>query len=233
MFIYLQATNVKVENSVQAMCQVGMNVWMIVKPGYLVSINFATLETIHQTEIAEIKNEEIVTMVTIDKQLFVIVCKSGLLITVTSRLKLIRKRRSSGLLSLISAKSEKENIKFTVLNTVSLQLNAVEVFKPENDDQVELWCGCENGIIEIFILCDEACKLQLRTILHTHNNSTDIPQNASIIQLKSSIDAHTMYALHSCGSVISCWSVCEQPILNTVIKLTQLSSPGRVIYIAK
>ena len=56
------------ENSVQAMCQIGANVWMILKPGYLVAIDIDTFEVVHHIIIPELENEQVVTMVTIDNQ---------------------------------------------------------------------------------------------------------------------------------------------------------------------
>ena len=224
----LQATNVEMENSVQAMCQVGMNVWMTVKPGHLVALSITTLEVLHHVEIHKLENEEVVTMITIDDQAkqYVIVCKSGLLIVVTACLKAIKQK--GGFLSSIAAKgsNEKENVQLSMINVVSSQLNVVEVCKSQNSNQVALWCGCDNGIIEIYMPCNAVNKPELVMELNTCINSTDIPQKAGIIQLKSSVDAHMMYALHSCGRVVSCWSVCKQPALNAVIKLSQLSSPG-------
>ena len=212
----------------QGMCQVGMNIWMSLKQGYLVAIDFATLEVQHRIEASELDNEEVVSMITTDNQAeqFVMVCKNGLLIIVTTCLKTVDKNCS--FLSLIAAKRSKENTKLSIINVSSPQLNVVEVCKSESNDQIELWCGCECGAIEIFTSCSEFGKLQLKTILNTHTCSTDIPQNCGIIQLKSIVDDHMIYALHGCGSVISCWSICEQPVLNNVIKLTQLKSPGIV-----
>ena len=219
------------ENSVQAMCQIGMNVWMTLQSGYLVAINVITLEVMHRTEITKLESVEVVTMITVDDKArqYVIVCKSGLLIMVTACLKVIK--QNCDFLSLIAAKSnsERDNVKLSMINVVSPQLNVVEVCRSKTSNQVELWCGCNDGIIEIYIPCNAANKPELRMILCTYTSSTDIPQRAGIIQLKSSTDAHMMYALHSCGSVVSCWSVCEQPALNAVIKLTQLTSPGRAI----
>ena len=220
------------ENSVLAMCQIGMNIWMVLEPGYLVAINFATLEIVHRIEISILENEEVVTMVTIDDQAeqCVVVCKNGLLVIITVRSKPIKEK--CNILSSIGAKGsvEKENIKLSTISVTSSQLNVVEVCKPHNSNKVELWCGCDNGSIEIHIPCNAASKPELLVVLDTYIHSTDIPQNAGIIQLKSSVDAHTMYALHSCGRVISCWSVNEQPAFQTVIKLTQLSSPGIASY---
>jgi len=219
------------ENPVQAMCQIDINIWMILEPGYLVAINFLTLETVCQTKVPELENEEVASMATVDNQagLFVIVCKSGLLVFVTSHLKV--EKMNFNILSLITAKdgNEKENdVKLSMLSIVSSQLNTVEVCKSQISDHmhIELWCGCENGVIEIFLPCNADYKPQLKTVLKTHSSSKDIPQNASIIKLKSSVNGH-IYALHSCGSVISSWSASyEHPILNAIIKLTQLDSPG-------
>ena len=113
-------------------------------------------------------------------------------------------------------------------------LKTIIKWKTPFDDSttMELWCGCDNSFIEIFI-CDGSLQLKSKFLLKTHISSPDIPQDASIVQLKLSFNtpaAHVMYALHSCGHVISCWSVCEQPKLNTVIKLTQLTSPGSHSY---
>ena len=217
------------ENSVQAMCQIGANVWMILKPGYLVAIDIDTFEVVHHIIIPELENEQVVTMVTIDNQ-YVIVCKNGLLIVVLACSKVIKQNHD--FLSLIAAKgtSEKENVKLSMIHVISSQLNAVEVCTPQNSNQVELWCGCDNGIIEIYSNpCNNtAGKLELLTVLDSHIHLTNASQDASagIVQLKSYINDHMMYALHSCGRVISCWNISEQPALNSVIRLTQLSSPG-------
>ena len=222
------------ESSVLAMCQTGTNVWMILKPGYLVAIDINTFEVLHNIVIPELENEPVVTMVTIDSQAeqYVIVCKNGLLIVVTARAKTIKQNHD--FLSLIAAKgtSEKANVKLSMMHAMSSQLNAVEVCTLQNSNQVELWCGCDNGTIEIYNICDNrTSKPELLTVLDSHINSTSAPQDVSagIIQLKSCINAHMMYALHSCGRVISCWSVSERPTLNIVIKLTQLSSPGSYV----
>ena len=213
------------ENPIQGMCQVGMNIWMALKSGCLVAIDFATLEVQHRIEAPEFTNEEVINMITIDNQAeqFVVVCKSGLLITVTTCLKKVEKNYS--FLSLIVAKRSQENIKLSMIN-ISSQLNVVEVCISQSTDQIELWCGCDSGAIEVFSLCSEFGKLQFKITVNTHTYSADIPQSCGIIQLKSTVDDHMIYALHGCGSVISCWIVCEQPVLNNVIKLTQLRSPG-------
>ena len=230
----MQATNVEMENPVQAMCQIGTNVWMALQPGYLVAISIVTLEIMHRTEISKLESEEVVTMITIDDKAeqYVIVCNSGLLIIVTARLKVIK--QNCDFLSLISAKgsNERDNVKLAMINVASPQLNVVEVCKSQTS-KVELWCGCNDGVIEIYIPCNATNKPELIMTLHTYTSSTDIPQRAGIIQLKSSTDAHMMYALHSSGHVVSCWSVCEQPALNAVIKLTQLTSPGRAIFVVR
>ena len=78
-----QATNVEMENSVQAMCQIGMKVWMVLKPAHLVAINFTTLEALQCMKVSELENNEVVTMITTDNQAtntFVVVCKTGLLV---------------------------------------------------------------------------------------------------------------------------------------------------------
>jgi len=204
------------------------NVWMILKPGYLVAIDINTFEVLHHIVIPELENEPVVTMVTIDSQFeqYVIVCKNGLLIVVTARSKMIKQNHD--FLSLIAAKGtgEKENVKLSMMHAMSSQLNSVEVCTLQNSNQVELWCGCDNSTIEIYNPCNNrTSKPELLTVLDSQINSTS-DVCAGIIQLKSCINAHMMYALHSCGRVISCWSVSERPALNKVINLTQLSSPG-------
>ena len=107
----------------------------------------------------------------------------------------------------------------------TVQLTSSQLYTIEKSHQFEIWCGCENASIEIVSLSNNAFPLRFST----HVSSADIPQDVAIVQLKSSFSTtagHMMYALHGCGSVISCWSVREQPVLKNVIKLTQLSSPG-------
>jgi len=55
-------------------------------------------------------------------------------------------------------------------------------------------------------------------------------QDSSIMQLKCCLHSISnvvyMFVLHNCRSVVSCWSVEEQPTLVTVIKLNELHSLG-------
>ena len=73
-------------------------------------------------------------------------------------------------------------------------------------------------------------RLETTLDINAQHRHLGIPQNSSIVQLKAtrhslSVITH-VYALHSCGGFISCWSTGEHPSLSIVINLTQLDSPG-------
>ena len=211
------------EGTVQAMCQAGMQVWMTLEHGDLVAVNAQSFKIERRIKELEARDDlvQIIKLNTTSSTALALAYKSG---TVT--LVRFHSRLTDGL----EAKSFAHNVlselenKLSTIKLVSSQLCAIEACKLQKGDISELWCGCNDSAIEIISLNNVgSAKLQL---ISTHCYSVDIPDDTRIIQLKSDTTAHMMYALHSCGNVISCWSVCEQPVLNAVIKLTQLSSPG-------
>ena len=222
---------------VLAMCQVGTHVLLALKHGTLVAVNTSSFQNDYQISQPELEGDDLVQMLTLNDhpEQIAMAYKDGLVILV-SCLTFIESgnegQKYNNMLNVVTAKSV--NVKLSILRIASSQLYAAEVCKHENSKQVELWCGCDNSFIDIYTLREGSSQLQLKTKLNTTISSADIPQDAGIVQLKSSFSAtagHMMYALHGCGSVISCWSVHEQPVLNNVIKLTELSSPGSKITI--
>ena len=220
------------KNPILGMCQAGVHVLLVLKHGTLVAVNTSTLQIEYQKLQPELAKDDLAQMLTLNAEQVALGYKDGSVVLISSfkfeKDNVETQACKDNTMGVVDAESS-DMMKLSVLKVTSSQLYSIEVCKLENSNQVELWCGCGNSFIEVFIPCDGSSQLQLKTVLNTHDSSADIPQDASIIQLKSSFNmaAHMMYALHSCGSVISCWSVCEQPVLNNVIKLTQLSSPGR------
>jgi len=217
-FSIIQPKIINTKSPVLAICQAGEYVWLALKHGTLLAVSTSSFQIEHHIMKAELARDDLVQMLTLndDPKSIAMAYKDGSMALIPC----LKFEESDN-----AVKSKPKDIK--LLKVASSQLYAIEVCKPQDSHQVEVWCGCNNSFIEIFISHKGSSKIQPKTILNTHSNSADIPQDASIIQLKSSFNAAAhVYALHSCSNVISCWSVCEQPILNTVIKLTQFSSPG-------
>lgn len=230
-FSLKQPKLINMKSPVLAMCQVGIQIWLMLKHGTLIAISTSSFQIEYHITKTELARDDLVRMMTIndDAKLIAMAYKDGsvALISCIKFEESDTKAQTFGHNILNAVKSKLRDIKLSIVNVASSQLYAIEVCKPQDGDQVEVWCGCDNSFIKIFIPHNGSSQLQLKTVLNTHISSADILQDASIIQLKSSFNAEAhMYALHSCGGVISCWNVCEQPVLNTVIKLTQLSSPG-------
>ena len=232
MFLFTQPKHtIDMKNYVLAMCQVGVHVLVANKQGTLVYLSTTTFQIEYRIMQPELERNDMVQMLTPDGHTddrIVIAYKDGSVALISCCLEI---KEDDVERDTMGAKHRSVNLSVLIVKAASSQLCTIEMCKPiGSDHQIELWCGCDSGMIKVLILHDEPSQLQLKATLNTHSSSADIPQDASIVQLKSSFSTtagHMMYALHGCGSVISCWSVREQPVLNNVIKLTQLSSPGR------
>ena len=218
------------KSSVLAMCQVGTHVLLALKPGTLVAVSTSSFQSECEIMEPELARDDLFQMLTLNDQM-AIAYKNGTVALVSGlnceEDDVKEQIMKDDIMSVVATKHKDVKLSVTVVKFASSQLYAIEACKPGSSDKVELWCGCDNSFIEIFTH-DGSSQLKSKAMLKTHISSSDIPKDASIVQLKFSFDAatHLMYALHSCGHIISCWSVCEQPALNTVFKLTQLSSPG-------
>ena len=236
MFLYLlQAKVIDMKDTVVAMCRANLHVWVMLENGKLSIINTCSFKIEHQINKTELNKNNLVDMITVDdySNLVTVAYKDGTVAFMKSSLRFnshhgVGEMNSLAFGILEEVDFKHENIKFFVTNvSSSKQLYAVEACKPQESEQVELWCGGDKGIIEIFIPHTRTSQAQLKTVLKTHTNSPKIPKDASIIQLKSSVDTiDNMYALHNHDSIISFWKTGEQPILISVIKPSQLSSPG-------
>ena len=209
------------QGSIQAMCQDGVYVWMVLEDGSLKAVNVLTFTIERQINKLEAR-DDLVHIISLNDRAesttLVLGYEDGLVVIVKSCAQFAPgiEVKSFGL-DVFSALENK-------LSTV--QLTSSQLYTIEKSHRFEVWCGCENASIEIVSLSNDAFTLRFST----HVSSADIPQDAAIVQLKSSFSTtagHMMYALHGCSTVISCWSVREQPELNNVIKLTQLKSPGK------
>ena len=223
------------KDSVRAICQADPHVWVALDNGKLLMINKSSYKTDYQISRTKLDKDNLVEMITVDDSasLIALAYKDGQVVFVKSCLKSnghqdvgVMHSLALGILDEVNLKHEKIKL-FTTNISPSHQLYAVEACKPQDTEQVELWCACEKSVIEIFVPFARSSLVQLKAVLNTNESSTDISQDANIIQLKSSNNTN-MYALHSNGRIISCWSVGEQPKLITVIKPHQLSSPGNV-----
>lgn len=228
------------KDSVRAICQTDPHVWVALDNGKLLIINRSSFKTDHQISRTELDEDNLVEMITIDEyaSLIALAYKDGQVVFVKSYLKSnghkevgVMHSLGLGILDEVNLKHEKIKL-FTTNISSSNQLLAVDACKPQDTEQAELWCACEKSVIEIFVPYSRSSQVQLKTVLNTYESSADISQDADIFQLKASSDTN-MYALHSGGRIISCWSVGEQPKLITVIKPHQLSSPGNVNPLAK
>ena len=219
---------IDMKSPVLAMCQVDSHVLLALKPtGTLVAVRISSFQKECHIMGSELAKDDLLQMLALNDQV-ALAYKDGTVALVSCLDFEENDIKEQAIEDEMSADATThKDLKLSVVKVASSQLYAIEACKPGNSDQVELWCGCDSSFIEIFTI-DESLQLKSKSLLKTHTSSPNIPQDVSIIQLKLSFNtaAHMMYALHSCGSVISCWSVCEQPALNAVIKLTNLSSPG-------
>ena len=222
------------KNYVLAMCQVGVHALVANEHGTLVFLSTTSFQTEYQIMQPELERNDVVQMLTLDDHTddqIVIAYKDGSVALISCCLEIEENDVEH---DAMGAKHRNVNLSVLIVKAASPQLYTIEMCKPiSGDHQIELWCGCDSGTIKVLTLYDGPSQLQLKATLNTHSSSADIPQDAAIVQLKSSFSTtagHMMHALHGRSSVISCWSVCEQPVLNNVIKLTQLSSPGSYVY---
>lgn len=226
---------------IQAMCQVDTHIWMTSAQGHLIVVNAVTHDIIEQIDRQELVRDDVVDMKTINGQtgLFAVMYKSGIVIFISApststRYSASPSHETQAFPFSLIAKSRpcQHPIKLSPITLSSPNLYATDVYMPKDDRLIEVWCGCDKGVIEIVIPPDGDFKPQSALMLSTQDSSADIPPDDGIIQLKSSLHVQSnttcVYALHGTGSVISCWRVGEQPILNTVIKLSpHINSPGK------
>ena len=225
---------IDVKDTIKAMCRANLHVYVLLECGKLLIINTFSFKAEHQINKAELDRNNLIEMITIDEHTNLITAayRDGMVVFIKSSLKFNSRDIGGahglrfGLLQEMNFKHE--NIKlFTAHISSPYQLHVIEACKPRGSEQVELWCGSDNGVIEVLVPHARTSQVQLKSVLNTRSSSRDIPQGASIIQLRSSVSTvGHMYALHNCDSIISCWKTGELPVLITVIKPTQLSSPG-------
>ena len=227
---------IDVKDTIVAMCRANLHVWVVLENGKLLIINACSFRIEHQLNKAELDKSNLVDMITIDDHanLVTLAYKDGMVVFIKSSLKFSgdceigeMDSLSFGILEEVNIKHE--NIKlFSTSISSSHQLYSIEACKPQDSEQVELWCGGDNGTIEIFVPHARTSQVQVKTVLKSQTSSTDIPLDASVIQLKLSINTTDhMYALHNRANIISCWKTGEKPVLVTVIKPSILTSPGR------
>ena len=226
---------IDVKDTIKAMCRANLHVYVLLECGKLLIINTCSFKAEHLISKAELDKKDLIEMITTDEHsnLVTLAYRNGMVVFIKSSLKFNSNRDIGGANGLgFGLRQEMnfkhENLKLFAANITSpYQLFVIEACKPRGSEQVELWCGCDNGIIEIFVPHARTSQVQLKSVLETHTSSRDIPQDAGIIQLRSSVKAvGHMYALHNQNNIISCWKTGEQPVLIAVVKPAQLSSPG-------
>ncbi|XP_065916792.1 leucine-rich repeat serine/threonine-protein kinase 1-like isoform X1 [Dysidea avara] len=217
-----EGTPIQIETLVVSMCQLGMHVWMASQHGTITVVSATTLSIVHQTEEFKFDDEDLIEMITIDSQarLLALTYKSGVIAFVDLRLT-------------FTLHNDLSNFKANIVSTISTsgpQMCTAEVCNSANND---LWCGCDLSTIKVITTPQGNSQPYVKATFSAHASSADIPQDSSIMQLKSCPHSTSnivyMYALHNCGSVVSCWSVGDQPTLVTVIKLDHLHSPASII----
>ena len=199
------------------MSQVGKHVWILSECGDVTVVNVKNHKIELQVNKPELTGKKLVCMITINHQ-------AGILALAYS----------NGLVIFISASPnydlDGQIIKTSKISIPISQLHSMETCKSNNN--FEVWCGCNMNAIRIFMAPTDLSQPRLKVTLdiNAQHDHLGIPQDSSIMQLK--VTWHSLYgikhmhALHSCGSFISCWSTDEHPTLCTVVKLTQLDSPG-------
>ena len=75
----------------------------------------------------------------------------------------------------------------------------------------ELWCGCDNGLIEV--VSYSSCVVTNRATLDFLSQSPDILENSSVLELK--LASVNVFALHR-SNVISCWDVTQHSLLKVI-----------------
>ena len=233
--IFQPAKAIVMKKLVKAMCQVGGLVWMTLENGMFTAVCSRTLGIKHQTTKSEFAREDLVGMVAIDDQagIFALAYACGLVSFVSFYLPFsvegstVLHTFGYGVIDEVTA--QLEQIKFMNVTVSSFQLISIEVCRQEDAGLVEVWCGCDRDVIKVYTPPNNNTQAQFKTKINTCQCSADIPQDSNIVQLKSycfSASEGHMLALHDSGGVISCWSVGDQPTLNTVIKPSHLTSIG-------
>jgi len=217
---------------VKAMCQVDSLVWMASANGMFTAVCTQTFDAKYQTIKPEFAQKNLIDMVAIDFQtgIFAVAYASGLVSFVSFSLTFSTDVLHSfgyGVINEVIA--QLEQIKFLNVTVSSFQLCSIEVCRQEDIGQVEVWCGCERGVVEVYTPPNNGTEAQHKTEINTCQFSADISQHSNIVQLKSynfSVSEAHVFALHSCEGIISCWSVGDEPTLTTVIKPSHLISSG-------
>ena len=217
---------------VKAMCQVRNCVWMLQETGILAAVNIAQYVIELEMSKTEFDERDLSRMITIHDHagLFALAYKSGSLFFATSRL-MFSSRESAELQSLGRdiLNEVSTQIKVSHMTVSSFRLCTIEVCRQRNGSQVEVWCGCDGGIIEIYIPPDNVTDAKFKSEIKTYEESTDIPPDSSITQLKYyhfENKDRMVFALHDSGNTISCWSFSDEPTLTTVIKPSHLTPTG-------
>jgi len=221
---------------VQAMCQVKNCVWILLESGTLVAVNSAQYVIEHEMNKTEFDERDLARMVTIHDHdgLFSVAYKSGLLFFVTSHLTFSlddsADLQSLGRDILNRVSTYQEQIKISHVTVSSFTLCTIEVCRQRDGSQVEVWCGCDGGVIEVYTPPDSVTDAKFQSEIKTYEESTEIPPDSSITQLKYHLLSDNtdgiVFALHDSGNVISCWSFSDEPTLTTVIKPSHLTSTG-------
>lgn len=98
-------------------------------------------------------------------------------------------------------------LKKRVISSIQCQSNIHDIELISNVQ--ELWCACDNGLIEILNL--SSCTVANKNTLDLQ--SPDVLENSAVLQLK--LASASVFALHG-NSVISCWSISEHSFLKVI-----------------
>ena len=219
-FSYTQADPIELQTSVQAMSQLGKKVWIISECGDVTVVDVKSHSIELQDNKPELSGKKLVGMIAVDDQ--------------AGALALVYSEESIFFISACPCYDiDSQIIKTSKISIPISQLHSMETCRSNNSSEV--WCGCNMNTIRILMAPTNLSQPRLKTTLdiNAQHRHLGIPQDSSIVQLKAtwhSLSGIThMHALHSCGGFISCWSTGDHPSLSTVIKLTQLGSPGMYV----
>jgi len=209
---------------------------MLQETGTLAAVNSAQYDIKHEMNKTEFSERDLSRMITVHDHagLFALAYKSGSLFFVKSHLTFSlhesAELHSFGQDILNEVSTQQEQIKVSHVTVSSFRLCTIEVCRQRDGSQIEVWCGCDGGVIEIYIPPDSVTDAKFKSEIITYEESTDIPPDSSITQLKyhyyfDNKDS-MVFALHDSGNTISCWSFSDEPTLTTVIKPSHLTPTG-------
>ena len=215
---HLQSHSVKLNGHVKEMCHHGQHIWILYTSGYITVFDMDSHKIIQNTELQELPNDPVTTLV--------VDCATGLIATAYT----------NGLIAYLWDGSDvgASISYFCSSNTVSFQkfsLTTVESCS-DLDGHCQMWCGYNIGVIQIVRPpVEPSGETEVLKVLRMEDYYAELSCDVNVIQLKYSSQQQIMYALHD-KELISCWNVGVNPKLCKVINLpyNTCSTAGKIYY---